>query len=172
MNVTKGFEFAFKLGFYACVADFVNAAFFEFYIRQRHHIEMEEHGFVSKTTQAFETIYAVMEWVFRGFYIIVSFLQAMIMSSKTGNYCINELGVLADEGHWLKWLIIVQVFKIVILSVWHILLNHKSQGFFSDQFDTTFFDDTTMMTQEESAILRQQKRRIAQKRSSGMHRKQ
>lgn len=126
MNVTKGFEFAFKLGFYACVADFVNAAFFEFYIRQRNHVEMDEHGFVSKTTQAFETVYAVMEWVFRGLYIIVSLLQAMIMTSKTGQHCINETLVLQEEGHWLKWLIIVQVVKIVMLSVWHILLNHKS----------------------------------------------
>ena len=40
-NVTKGFEFAFKLGFYATVADFINAAFLEFYIRQRHHVETE-----------------------------------------------------------------------------------------------------------------------------------
>ena len=40
-NVTKGFEFAFKLGFFATAADFVNAAFFEFYVRQRNHFEME-----------------------------------------------------------------------------------------------------------------------------------
>ena len=33
MNVTKGFEFAFKLGFYVISADFLNAAFLEFYIR-------------------------------------------------------------------------------------------------------------------------------------------
>ena len=49
-NVTKGFEFCFKLGFYACAADFINAAFFEFYIRQRNHVEMSAHGFVSRTT--------------------------------------------------------------------------------------------------------------------------
>ena len=132
MNVTKGFEFAFKLGFYACVADFVNATFFEFYIRQRNHVELEEHGFVTKTTLAFETVYAVMEWVFRGLYVLVSLLQAMIMSSRTGDYCINELGVLQEEGFWLKWLIIVQVFKIVSLSIWHILLNRKKSSFFSD----------------------------------------
>jgi hypothetical protein len=145
-NVTKGFEFAFKLGFYAAAADFVNAAFFEFYIRQRNHIEMEAHGFVSKTTQTMETVYAVMEWVFRGLYILVSLLQAMIRNSSTGDYCINETGVLHEEGAWLKWLILVQVFKIVMLSIWHVLLNRKKQSFFSDQFDTTFFDRTTIMT--------------------------
>lgn len=70
------------------------------------------------------------------------------MTSKTGNYCINEEGTLKEEGFWLKWLIIVQVFKIVMLSVWHVLLNRKKQSFFSDQFDTTFFDETSLMTQE------------------------
>ena len=33
MNVTKGFEFAFKLGFYVIGIDFLNAAFLEYYIR-------------------------------------------------------------------------------------------------------------------------------------------
>ena len=32
-NVTKGYEFAFKLGFFVTSADFINAAFFEFYVR-------------------------------------------------------------------------------------------------------------------------------------------
>ena len=39
-DVTKGFQFAFRLGFFALAADFVNSAFFEFYIRQRNHMEM------------------------------------------------------------------------------------------------------------------------------------
>jgi len=34
-NITKGFEFAFKLGFFAIAADFTNQSFLEFYIRQR-----------------------------------------------------------------------------------------------------------------------------------------
>lgn len=87
-----------------------------------------------------ETIYAVMEWVFRGLFILVSLLQILIMSSHTGQYCIKEQGVLREEGHWLLWLIIVQVSKIVFLSAWHILLNRKKQSFFDNQFDTTFFD--------------------------------
>ena len=32
-NVTKGFEFAFKVGFLVTGADFLNSAFFEFYVR-------------------------------------------------------------------------------------------------------------------------------------------
>ena len=46
-NITKGFEFAFKLGFFATAADFINAAFFEFYIRQRNHMETVNYGYVS-----------------------------------------------------------------------------------------------------------------------------
>ena len=139
-NVTKGFEFAFKLGFFATLADFINSAFFEFYIRQRHHLETDGQGFISSTTHTMETIYAVMEWAFRGFFVLVSLLQLMIKGSKTGHYCIHELGVLAEEGRWLKWLIILQLVKIVLLSIWHVLLNRKKQSFFSNQFDTTFFD--------------------------------
>ena len=131
-NVTKGFEFCFKLGFYACAADFINAAFFEFYIRQRNHVEMSAHGFVSRTTQTLETVYAVMEWAFRAFYILISMLQSIIRNSDTGNFCINEAGVLYEEGQWLRWLIIMQVFKIILLSVWHVLLNRKKSSFFSD----------------------------------------
>ena len=33
MNITEGFAFAFKLGFYVIGVDFFNAAFLEFYIR-------------------------------------------------------------------------------------------------------------------------------------------
>ena len=32
-NVTKGFEFAFKVGFLTTGLDFINSAFFEFYVR-------------------------------------------------------------------------------------------------------------------------------------------
>ena len=47
MNITKGFEFAFRLGFYATLADFINAAFLEFYLRQRHTFERNKLGFVT-----------------------------------------------------------------------------------------------------------------------------
>ena len=89
-NVTKGFEFAFKLGFIATVADFINSAFFEFYIRQRNHFEMQKLGYLTATTQTFETVYAVMEWVFRLLFILVCILQAIIRGSSTGKYCIDE----------------------------------------------------------------------------------
>ena len=73
-NVTKGYEFAFRLGFFATSADFINAAFFEFYVRQRNHAEIEARGFVTSTTQTMEIIYAVMEWVFRGLTVLISVL--------------------------------------------------------------------------------------------------
>ena len=141
-NVTKGFEFAFKLGFFATAADFINAAFFEFYIRQRNHMEVVNYGYVTAAQLTMETIYAVMEWVFRGLFLLVSLFQLLIMVSATGKYCIHEVGLLESEGRWLFWLIIVQVCKLVFLSSWHVLLNKKKQSFFSNQFDTsTFYGD-------------------------------
>lgn len=97
-NVTKGFEFCFKLGFFATVADFINAAFFEFYIRQRNHAEKERYGYITKGTLTLETIYAVMEWVFRALCLLVALLQLMIRNSNTGNYCINDVKLLYSEG--------------------------------------------------------------------------
>ena len=144
-NVTKGFEFAFKLGFFSLMADFLNSAFFEFYVRTRNQIELEKQGYVSAATLTLETVYAVMEWVFRGMICLVSLLQALILTSATGKYCIHELGVLYEEGTWLKWLLTIQLAKVLFFSTWHILLNRKKQGFFADQWDTTFFDQSTMM---------------------------
>lgn len=123
--MTKGFEFAFKLGFFALAADFVNSAFFEFYIRSRNYIELEKKGYVSAATLTLETVYAVMEWVFRGLVCLVSLLQILIRTSATGKYCIHETGVLSQEGTWLKLLIIAQLSKVVFMSVWHIILNRK-----------------------------------------------
>lgn len=139
-NATKGFEFAFKLGFFSLAADFTNSAFFEFYVRTRNNAEMEKKGFVTPMTLTLETVYAVMEWVFRGLICLVSLLQFLIRRSQTGQYCIEGTGVLKDEGKWLKALICAQLTKVLLFSIWHIALNHKKQSFFQDQWDTTFFD--------------------------------
>ena len=135
MNVTKGFEFAFKLGFYVIGVDFLNAAFLEFYIRQRYMAEMQKYGFISSSTLTVQTVYAVMEWVFRAIWIFVSLLQAMIKTSTTGQYCIHELGILEEEGNWLYWLIIFQTVKIGLLSAWHLALNERTKSFFANQFE-------------------------------------
>ena len=114
---------------------------------------MQKMGYLTATTQTLETVYAVMEWVFRGMICLVSLLQILILTSATGKYCIHELEVLYQEGTWLKWLIIVQLGKVFVFSTWHILLNRKKQGFFADQWDTTFFDQSTMM--DETKLSRQ-----------------
>ena len=88
-NVTKGFEFSFKLGFYATAADFINSSFFEFYVRQRNHTDMQKYGHVSAKTQTLETVYAVMEWVFRGLFVLVTILQLLVRCSATGRYCVH-----------------------------------------------------------------------------------
>ena len=95
-------------------------------------MEEQSLGYITSATQKFETVYAVMEWVFRGLFILVSLLQAMIRSSATGQYCIEETELLKEEGQWLGWLILVQTVKILVMSIWHILLNRKKHGFFQD----------------------------------------
>ena len=72
-----------------------------------------------------ETIYAVMEWVYRGLFLLVSLFQSLILASATGQHCTTEVGLLEQEGRWLFWLIIVQVCKLTFFSAWHILLNRK-----------------------------------------------
>ena len=91
-----------------------------------------------------------MEWVFRAIFLLVSILQALVRTSTSGQYCIHEIGVLELEGDWLYWLIWFQLFKIAVLSAWHIVLNKRQKAFFADQFDestwieqTTYLDDTT-----------------------------
>ena len=53
-------------------------------------MEMQKLGYTTPATQTFETVYAVMEWVFRLLFVLVCLLQAIIRSSSTGKYCINE----------------------------------------------------------------------------------
>lgn len=104
-------------------------------------MEMQKLGYTTAATQTFETVYAVMEWVFRLLFILVCLLQAIIRGSSTGKYCISEGDqLLKEEGKWLGWLIVVQSVKIVIMSVWHIMLNRRNKGFFQDQ---TFSDWTS-----------------------------
>lgn len=145
-NITKGFEFAFKLGFFAIAADFTNQSFLEFYIRQRNFHDQQKTGFVSAATLTLETVHSVMEWVFRGLILSVSLFQTIIRLSATARYCINEVDTLKEEGKWLEWLIIAQIAKVLVLSFWHILLNKRKLGYYSNQFDATFFDQTTMQT--------------------------
>ena len=151
MNITRGFQFAFRLGFYATLADFINSAFLEFYLRQRHSADRAKLGFVTHATLAWQTVYAVMEWAFRAIFLLVSILQALIRTSTTGQYCIKELGVLELEGDWLYWLIVFQLFKIVVQSAWHIVLNRRSKAFFADQFEeSTFVEQTTYLDQDDT----------------------
>ena len=94
-------------------------------------MEMQRLGYISPTTQTFETVYAVMEWVFRSLFILVSILQGIIRGSSTGQYCIHEADqLLKEEGKWLGWLIVVQSVKIITMSAWHIVLNRRNKSFF------------------------------------------
>ena len=93
-NVTKGFEFAFKLGFFVHAADFLNIGFLDYYIRYRRNDELDNRGVVLSMTLLLETVYFVMEWGFRSVIFLVTILQMMIHQSTTGQYCIHKTKVL------------------------------------------------------------------------------
>ena len=73
-NVTKGFEFAFRLGFFVHAADFTNIGFFDYYIRSRVEKDIENRGIVLSQTLMLETVYFVMEWGFRSIIFLVTIL--------------------------------------------------------------------------------------------------
>ena len=105
---------------------------------------------MTAATQTLETVYAVLEWVFRALFILVTILQMIIRGSSTGLYCRDEVGLLREEGNWLGWLIGVQIVKVFVMSVWHLVLNRRRRGFFSDQFSLTnstsssYYDQSTV----------------------------
>lgn len=121
-NITKGFEFAFKVGFFVHAVDFLNTGIFDFVIRNRTFKEMQTRGMVLNFTVMLETTYLVLEWTFRGAVLLVSIFQIMIRQSTSGQYCIHKTKVLHMEGTWLLCLLLVQVFKLGLLTVWHLAI--------------------------------------------------
>lgn len=87
-NITKGFEFAFKLGFFVHAMDFLNNGAFDYYIRKSISRDIDRRGQVLNYTLFLETLYKVFEWVCRSLVLLVTILQIMIRQSTTGLYCI------------------------------------------------------------------------------------
>ena len=146
MNITRGFEFAFRLGFAMTVADIINSSFVEFYIRQRHYHDLVKNGNLSNVTASLETLQSHLEWYFRFLTCFVSLLQTIIRSSKSAKECVNKSETLKVENMWLKWLVVAQLVKVCIFAVWHYHLNRRKFSYFANQFDATFFDQTTLQT--------------------------
>jgi len=104
-NVTKFIQIAFIAGFMITSLDFINSAFFEFYIRMRTHREKTTFGYIHDKTERFALQYAVLEWVLRAIMVLVSFAQLAIRKLSASEYCISETKDLELEGTWLSWLI-------------------------------------------------------------------
>ena len=68
------------------------------------------------------------EWVFRLGIVGVSVLQFLMINSDNGQYCSKVKGLLALESEWLTSLIKIQMIRVVVISVWKILLiSHDEQ---------------------------------------------
>ena len=62
--------------------------------------------------------------------LVVIVIQNQILNSKQAKYCIAYPEVLSSEGKWLQYLIYLQLVKLVIFSIWHIILlksNYKDE---------------------------------------------
>ena len=73
-NISKGFQLAFKLGFFIHIADFANIGIFDYLIRLMVNADIEAKGIVMSKTIMMETVYYVMEWGFRCAILLVTIL--------------------------------------------------------------------------------------------------
>ena len=131
-NVTRNIQVAFIIGFAMTTLDFINSAFFEFYIRSRTHRDKTILGYVSQRTEMLAIQYALLEWVFRILMVIVSAGQLAFILLSSTRHCVLETNELNLEGAWLFFLIIAQLFKIATLTLWHLRLNQRNVGYFND----------------------------------------
>ena len=77
--------------------------------------------------------------------MILSVGQLAIILLSTTQYCIHETKALYLEGIWLSLLIILQLIKIVTLSVWDFKLSRNRVGYYSNimsyKFNASFYKD-------------------------------
>lgn len=65
VDVTRNMEILFQVGFLAAVCSFVDAAFFELYMRQKSFREMSLNGYISRRTEKLVLRYILCQYVFR-----------------------------------------------------------------------------------------------------------
>ena len=66
-----------------------------------------------------------IEWIVRVSFICVSIFQFLIITSRTGKYCANTLGLLSLESNWILTLVTVQLLKVIVFSLWQLMLHSK-----------------------------------------------
>ena len=95
------------LGFAVVTADTLISNYLNIYFRFKAQYEEAKYGVVSKDTRRLTRVCTYTEWAVRVTLLAVSLLQSLVTHSTKGDYCIHKLGVLALEGYWLSWLILL-----------------------------------------------------------------
>ena len=121
-NITHGFNFAFTTGLVLAVLEAINTNVCGILARLRVQKDEERLGEVRTSTRHCSLVTNYADWGFRASAVGISLLQYMILRSKTGVYCSDQLQVLAPEKEWLSWLISFQLAKAVALSAWDLKL--------------------------------------------------
>lgn len=83
-------------------------------------MEEQYYGVVSKGTRRLAKASAVSEWFLRAAVLFFSLVQSLVIHSNKGIYCIEKSGILAVEGQWIQWLIILQLLKVIGFPIWEI----------------------------------------------------
>lgn len=77
----------------------------------------------------------------------------MIRTLSPSKYCIHNTRTLHLEGTWLKWLVIMQLVKIFILSFWHLNLNKRNVDYFNELLKS---ESSAYHEQDEEYMLHRQ----------------
>ena len=117
-NITNGFVNAYGVGLTVIIVDTLNSNVMGIYFRHRVQNEESTFGLVTATTRNLTMTCTYIEWLLRGVILFISLGQSLLLHSKTGDYCIHQLGVLSFEGHWISGLVIMQAIKVIVFTVW------------------------------------------------------
>lgn len=106
-NITNKFVNAFGAGFAVLLADAFNSNVLIYYFRFKEQYEENKFGIVTRATRRLTLACRYTEWALRASIMCVSLIQLLLLQSKTGVYCIHQLGVLGLEGKWISYLIVL-----------------------------------------------------------------
>ena len=106
-NITQSIVNAYGVGLVVLSVDTFNANVLGVYFRFLVQREESTFGLVTATTRRLTLSCTYIEWLMRGLILFVSLIQSLLLHSKTGDYCIHQLGVLGFEGHWISGLIVL-----------------------------------------------------------------
>ena len=88
-----------------------------------------------------------VEIALRVILLFVSIYQWLVITSKTGTYCAETLGILHFESQWMKGLIISQVLKMIIFRTWK-KFNRQAYEGFSEKEEIPLEDDSLTISSD------------------------